>query len=63
MTEEMSGYTGPESILKPKNKDIEDTSDDEEEEVYAEIVNLNGNSGSDEDIGEKMMMLQTKGNT
>ena len=48
MTEETLGHAKPELILQPKDRDVQDVSD-EEEEVYSEVVELEGNSGSDED--------------
>ena len=48
MTEETSGHTESELILQPKDRDVQDARD-EEEEVCSEVVDLEGNDGSDED--------------
>ena len=51
MTEETLGPAEPELILQPKDRDVQDVSD-EEEEMYSEVVDLEANSGSDEDTDD-----------
>ena len=51
MTEETLGPAELELILQPKDRDVEDVSD-REEEMYSEVVDLEANSGSDEDTDD-----------
>ena len=58
MTEETLGPAEPELILQPKDRDVQDVSD-EEEEMYSEVVDLEANSGSDEDTDDNDLQINS----